>query len=72
MLLTIMPFSAFAVSTDSPFYVLGNLPGTSWDRDGTGEMNLNSDTGLYERIFDAVPAGDYQLKIYTEVDGEGT
>ena len=52
------------VSTDTKYYVVGddNTFLGGWQDNHTGEMTDNG-SGRYSRVYENVPAGDYQLKI---------
>ncbi len=65
LVLSLLPAGVFA--TDGPVYIVAGdaaLCGSNWDPTDTGNtMTLNDETGLYEKVYAAVPVGSYGLKV---------
>ena len=63
MLLSCIPFGAFAA--DAAYYVAGtsSLCGSNWsNNDPANQMTLN-ENGLYEKTFEDVPVGTHEFKV---------
>ena len=64
MLLCCLPVGAFAAD-EAAYYVAGvdTLCGSNWNEcDSANKMSLNAE-GLYEKTYEAVPAGTYEFKV---------
>ena len=65
LILCCIPVGAFA--TDEQFYTVAgfdSLCGTAWNPgDANNQMTLNTETGLYEKVYKNVAAGTFEFKV---------
>ena len=64
MVLSFVPASIFAA--EASYYVAGtaSLCESNWNCSDPGnKMTLNEETGLYEKLFYSVPAGNHEFKV---------